>query len=72
MEELYALVINGRMFYFSGNITKSKFDLVEELAKQISYISNNADNYCDEFCVLIKKELSIDLTPIKIKAVFRG
>lgn len=70
MKDLYALVVNGKMYYCMGKINDSQIDLVESIAKQLTDKSELRNN-CEEFCNLVGEKLNIVLTPINIKYVFR-
>jgi len=71
MDNLYALVISGKMYYCLGTITDSLLESIDLLAKKMKIDSQNNENPCDAFCMLIKKKYGIALTPINITFVFR-
>lgn len=70
MESLYALAVNGKMYYCLGKIDDSQMDIVESIAKHLTDKSELRNN-CEEFCNLVGEKLNIVLTPISIKHVFR-
>lgn len=71
MKNLYALVVNGRMFYFIGMIDESKFDLIDNIAKKINFVSSDYDHGCKEFIEVVKNEFGIDISQINITYIFR-
>ena len=72
MNNLYALVIGGKMYYCLGEITDSLLESVDLLAKQMEIKFQENENPCDNFCSLIKEKYGIVLTPINISYVFRN
>lgn len=72
MDNLYALVISGKMYYYLGTIKDSLLESVDLLAKQIKIKFPNNENPCDDFCLLLKEKYGIVLTPINISYVFRN
>ena len=72
MDNLYALVISGKMYYCLGTITDSLIESVDLLAKDMKIDFQNGENPCGVFCKLIKKKYGIVLTPINITFVFRN
>lgn len=72
MDNLYALVISGKMYYCLGTITDSLIESIDLLAKQMKINFQNNENPCDVFCMLIKEKYGIVLTPINITFVFRN
>ena len=72
MDNLYALVIGGRMYYCLGTISDSLLESVDLLAKQMRIKFHNNENPCNDFCLLIKEKYGIVLTPIDISHVFRN
>lgn len=71
MEKLYSLAIDGRMFYFLGIIDESKFDQIDNIAKQIKVDTIDYESYCNNFIETIKTALGIKLQQINITYVFR-
>ena len=72
MDNLYALVISGKMYYCLGMITDSLLESIDLLAKQMKIDFQSNENPCDDFCSLIKEKHGIVLTPINISYVFRN
>lgn len=72
MDNLYALVIRGKMYYCLGTIKYSCLEPVNLLAKQMKVKFPNNENPCEDFCLLVKKKYGIVLTPINISYVFRN
>lgn len=72
MDNLYALVIGGKMYYCLGMITDSLLESVDLLAKQMKIKFQNNENPCVDFCLLLKEKYGIVLTPINISYVFRN
>lgn len=73
MPKLYALAINGRMFYFEGYIVPDKYSAVDKIASEIPYDKNNYnyEEYLQEFIDKVFNELGITLKLKEIQNVFR-
>lgn len=73
MKSIYALAINGNMFYFSGPIYPNIYKNIDSLIKRIDIDPQDKDYkiFCEKFILLIKSELNIELKQLVIKYVFR-
>lgn len=73
MPKLYALAINGRMFYFEGYVIPDKYDAIDKIANEIPYDKGNYDysEYLQKFVDRVFNDLGITLELKEIQNVFR-
>lgn len=73
MSKLYALSINGRTLYFTGNIPLNYLNQIDQVSKKIIFDKEklNYQEYLQNFITEIKKMYNVDLIPISIEYVFR-
>lgn len=71
--KLYALAINGRMFYFVGYVAPDKYSVIDKIASEISYDKNNCnyEDYLQKFVDRVFNELGVILKLKEIQNVFR-
>jgi len=58
--KLYALAINGMMFYFVGDIPVPLLSEVDKIAKE-THVDANYQTYCHNFVIAVKEKLKIEL-----------
>lgn len=71
--ELYALSINGYMFYFAGDIPEKLLSEIDKIVKEIriDMTQGGYQAYCDNFIVAVKEKFKIELCQKNIEYVFR-
>ena len=71
--KLYALAVNGLMFYFEGDIPADKYPDVNNIAASIPCNRDCVfyDSFIQQFIDRVSSELGVVLTHKKIENVFR-
>lgn len=73
MGKLYLLAVDGRMFYFTGDVPQKKYDWIEQIVNRIE-LKDGENKYTDFVtCFLneVNNELGIHLYRLKGEYVFR-
>lgn len=74
MTSLYALSINGTMLYVIGNLSKQNCIDIDIIAKNFHPPTQppiDYDEICQTFISMVHETLTISLTQIPLKNVFR-
>lgn len=73
MNRIYALTINGTMYFLSGSIPENLYSSFDTIAKNFSINSNIQDelNICQEFIKYIFENYNLNLEILKVNHVFR-
>lgn len=70
MQHLYGVSFRGKMLYFAGSISDSRFKEVEEIANQID-CTLVEDDFCKQLVNAVRSKLGIELNHQPVEHIFR-